>query len=79
MISDLPNMATVQELSGVKDQLAAMPFFYRDLGTGVWDRRSKFKYNFWTRSTIEYNDERCGFSQGDAIVILQDMQDASSK
>ena len=61
-MSDLPNMATVQELSGVKEQLSVMPYFYEDLGTGVWDRRSKFKYNFWTRSTIEYDYERCDIS-----------------
>ena len=72
-------MATVQELSGVKEQLVVMPFFYRDLGTGVWDRRSKFKYNFWTRSTIGYDYENCDISQGDAMMILMDMQNAGSK
>ena len=62
----------------MKDTLANMPLFTRDLGKDIWDYKKTLKYNFWTRSTISYNENNCSVSIDGALSILNDMRDAGS-
>lgn len=45
----------------------------------IWAYKENLKYNFYTRPTISYDEDKCGVSINDASMILKDMRNASEK
>lgn len=45
----------------------------------IWVDKQAFKYNFWTRSAIDYNQDSCPVSISGASDKLKEMENAHGK